>query len=319
MQSAFGAEQSALPAQACPVQSPSFLHLSRMRTASHARLHGTQIAAVSPMRMGVPTCANAAVMCAVFACSSHAIDSSAGTHADDNDGSREASREARVSEPDAACLRHTACELYTPLSCSAGEVSAIVDPCMECGPSFWKPVHRCVRGCRIDYAEILAAAGDYVAWSSSEELCEETRPKEAGDACQSSADCRPSPVTYRDGGYVPQQYLLCHEGACVSTSPPVINGWMTGWGCGEVIGAPAGIQVVPASGCGGGLCLLVEEVNGCRPQTCTARCTGDEDCPPESICGYFPNSVRACKPGYLPNDFSALRCARGPVDGGSAP
>jgi hypothetical protein len=292
-----------------------------------------RIALFRSMRQGVPLCATTFVfsLCALLACSSRVTGASSSPSANiPEGGSGEAAalpsappkvdgsapNDGGKRESDAACLQLiSSCEFYTPYKCEKGLVSAIIDPCAKCGPSNWQPVHTCRSGCRIDYQEIVSK-GDWIPWSSQEELCEETRPKHAGDPCRTRGDCAPSNAAYTNGVYVPPEYLLCSSGVCVSTSPPVIRGWMNQFGCGEGVDAPSGTRVVPARNCGDGLCLLTDEVNGCRPQTCTALCTSDQDCPSESSCGYFPDGLRACKPGYPPNDVSALRCPRGPVDGG---
>lgn len=231
---------------------------------------------------------------------------------DSPDGS---SLDAGTDGADGACsYEGVICEFYSPWDCISGEVYAVVDPCWICGPSYWEPVLQCDRGCRIDMNAIKA--NEYGTWGlpDAEALCEENRPKEVGDACETDADCKPTFATYAGNNtYLPPEYLACDLAthACVLTEPPTISGYMDP--CGAIQTSGDGYQLVSAPDCVTGLCFVTAiDSDGCNQQGCTALCSDDSDCPLGSICFV---SLGACAPGYTWSDLmSAMSCAAPAVD-----
>jgi hypothetical protein len=171
-------------------------------------------------------------------------------------------------------------------SCASGVVSSYTPDETGCNCI---PVElaRCTRGCRTDGIGIIYAGSDEAALV----LCEENRPKHVGDPCSAPEDCLPevAEVDYATQ-IIENVYLRCdldlHQ--CGARDAPVISDWLATCGLGP--DEPFDIGAVDAPACSGGLCLIFRH-DGCLHQGCTARCTGDGECPVGTLC-----DQGACEP-----------------------
>jgi hypothetical protein len=159
--------------------------------------------------------------------------------------------------------------------------------------------YTCERGCRIDIEEI-----DYVV-ADAQFLCEEYRPKHAGDLCTEEAHCHPQVATWNPDGTITNVYLTCDvsAGVCVDREPPVIPDFLQPCGIEAPID-PLGSYtsgVLETSLCTAGVCVYWEDPSEtCVWQGCTAVCDSDDDCPPGTYCGQSP-----WPPTCQPPDFFA--------------
>ncbi len=192
-------------------------------------------------------------------------------------------------------------DCFTELSCSDGVVYFIEggpipcdveDPDALCQPD---EVGTCERGCSTaedqEYWDFNPYGEDEDWWRVA---CEEGRPKEAGDPCESDEHCEPTPgeaVTEDGESTFRNTYLTCDEdaGECVEGEAPVVPDFRSWCGLEGLDvpddGARTTTRSAPASGCELGWCIVVglgdsEEV--C--QGCTSTCEVDSDCPQGARC-----------------------------------
>jgi hypothetical protein len=120
-------------------------------------------------------------------------------------------------------------------------------------------------------------------------MCEEGRPKVAGDACGSDDDCQP-PSSSGPRTTVDRMHLACDEATltCVPVPDPFPADW--NGACGEDPAAyldpgepgwSSGFIRDPA--CAGGICLF-QESETCIASQCGLECEHDWDCPDASWC-----------------------------------
>jgi hypothetical protein len=130
-------------------------------------------------------------------------------------------------------------------------------------------------------------------------MCEEVRPKKAGDACMTEEDCLPTPALPDAQGNLVNTYLTCDGTTCVNRPPPEVPDYLAA--CGEGLFdevEPGEYGIVAAPECEGGLCLYYRRSDAaCVDQGCTLRCAADQDCPNGSACVDFDEVSGACKPG----------------------
>ena len=179
--------------------------------------------------------------------------------------------------------------------------------------------YTCERGCRTDTDTVYEPY-----YLDPKEMCEEGRPKHAGDPCAVAADCEPQVAEVDGQGHVTNVYLRCDEatGTCVAREPPVVEDWLAPCGIAAPLGSSEGYEYgfVTTDACSGGVCLINEEET-CVRQGCTIRCDTDDDCPPGSTCqrdypdwteslGAWTTSTWAdvCKPGQPNNTSVGLSC-----------
>lgn len=157
--------------------------------------------------------------------------------------------------------------------------------------------HTCEKGCRSD----LATDWDlkFPPWF----LCEEHRPKQAGDACASDSDCEPFTIIYDAGGGIQVIHLSCEAetGRCVEIAPPDVEG--AGDACNlapaDVAGISGNLVLVDAPGCATRLCAVdTNHDEECVPQGCTIQCSTDRDCPQGTLCLEARNESSDV-PGFL--------------------
>jgi hypothetical protein len=185
------------------------------------------------------------------------------------------------------------CECFGYHECRDGVVTTWVTTQVECdgwnGECPMGEGYQCERGCRADAEEV-----DYAALPP-EELCEENRPKQIGDACATEEDCRPEVAVVQDDFTVVNVYLTCDTaaGLCVAREAPVVADWMAQ--CGLLLDGEPGFAYgyVESDACSGGVCLFVERET-CVSQGCTIRCVSDGECPMGSVC---QSGWGVCKPG----------------------
>ena len=222
-----------------------------------------------------------------------------------------------VNDPDAPCTFRC----NARITCDDGTLTRWSSATLACGSTIEdcprEGAGTCQRGCREDIDSLPGG-------SVPTQLCEENRPKWAGDPCTTLADCLPLPATDTVLGVPQNRYLRCDTdaGVCVADSPPTVPDYMTACGIDEEDleepPAPDDIRygIVAASDCPGDLCLFIE-AETCVRQGCTVACTGDHECPPGSRCA--PNLTdwsldplatipAVCKPGRLFEFGPGLEC-----------
>lgn len=210
--------------------------------------------------------------------------------------------------------------------CSAGVVTVYGRGPVPCWA--WEgscPVDRtflCEKGCRSDGVRYV----DYFDPIGPRLLCEEGRPKKAGDRCVSNADCAPTVATKTSETTVENTYLRCDvdAGRCVDAPAPVIADYLAPCGL-DSSKVPMGSHgEVSASACPSNVCLYAWTTT-CFAEGCTALCAGDHECPPGSVCQpptYYYGDEPApgapygyCKPGPLNVYGVGLTCASTPDAG----
>jgi hypothetical protein len=160
----------------------------------------------------------------------------------------------------------------------------------------------CARGCRTDGVTMLAPS------DRAELLCEELRPKVAGDPCTEDAHCWPV-RTVGEGETADRDHLECDEasGACVSVPDPRPSDF---FGPCDVDVAPffdtedpPVIGALADASCEEGACIVVERAT-CVRTACTLPCESDSQCPDGTVChevidlgaGGAPGTTRVCGP-----------------------
>lgn len=224
-------------------------------------------------------------MLALFACGTPDESENAGA-----DASASAA-DASDAAPDADPYCHYDCFGYH--ECSDGVVTSWDHTPVPC--EYWEGecphsvTYECERGCRTDVDSI----GPF---EDPRDMCEEFRPKQAGDPCTEEAHCEPQVATidYQTDTVV-NVYLTCdlELGVCVERDPPVVEDYLAQCGLEPPIdGEGYSYGVMNVDTCSGGLCLYVEG-DTCVRQGCTIACDSDDDCPMGSVC----QSLAYCKPG----------------------
>ncbi len=137
-------------------------------------------------------------------------------------------------------------------------------------------------------------------------LCRDQLPKRPGDACISDDECGPTraepagQTETPDGGSdalpdangLRQIYLRCdiYTRACVERQAPMLADWLGP--CDAALLAAQASDItghIPDPSCSGGVCVVAEAHQGlsdwtCRPQGCSLRCSGDDECPQGAFC-----------------------------------
>jgi hypothetical protein len=174
--------------------------------------------------------------------------------------------------------------------------------------------YMCEQGCRTD-----------ISWLDGNEpdpsiLCEEHRPRVAGDRCEDDLDCRPFTVVTEPDGALSPIHLVCdvQQGTCVETAPPVIDGYMTSCEVtpSDIVSFPGhSPHVLDDTSCVTGLCLADNsDQRACVPQGCTVTCADDADCPARAVCKtILPDTDdeierRVCVPAMAWAPFLNLSC-----------
>lgn len=170
-------------------------------------------------------------------------------------------------EPDADPYCHYDCFGYN--ECSDGVVTTWDHAPVPCehweGECPHSESYTCERGCRADG---VSATGPFEPPSS---MCEEARPKQAGDPCEQETDCDPQVAEYDPAtGTVTNVYLRCDLDLhmCVEREPTVIEDYLAPCGLVAPLDGPGysyGFREVDV--CSGGLCVYVER------DTCVGRRT----------------------------------------------
>jgi len=203
-------------------------------------------------------------------------------------------------------------------SCEEGVVTTHGGGAIAC--SVWEgqcPIegrHTCEQGCRTDILELDDDQDPSL-------LCEEHRPRTAGEPCEDDLDCRPFTVVTEPDGALSPIHLVCdvQQGTCVETAPPVIDGYMTSCEVRpyDIVAAPwESPHLLDNTSCVTGLCLAdnSDDSRVCVPQGCTVACADDADCPAHAVCETFPparndeTERRGCVPRMAQPPYLNLSC-----------
>lgn len=188
-------------------------------------------------------------------------------------------------------------------TCKDGVVTSFIHAPVPCDrwtgncPSLQS--YTCERGCRTDVESLNIL-------SEPRDMCEEWRPKKAGDPCWEPAHCDPQVATDEPDGGIVNVYLRCDldAGACVDRDPPSIADYLEP-NCGMTPDTSPGDSYgsTAAPTCSAGACVFLErEREHCVLQGCTAWCDSDDDCPPGSHC------CGVCQPASCGWIGVGLRC-----------
>jgi hypothetical protein len=206
----------------------------------------------------------------------------------------------------------------TQYSCEDGTVYRYPAniPCCQGGPELCEagsPEFQCVDGCFVDEVGWFES-GPY---GEPKQLCNEHRPRVAGDSCETKGDCAPA-ETYFDGEQKEKQ-LACDAdtGTCFDDSAPDYLGYC------DIPTADLsdgrGFVEAPADGfggCGDASYCVVDNGADRLCQSCTTTCESDADCPSGSGCEWLgglgdidAESVRLCVPSSdWPHAESFIDC-----------
>jgi hypothetical protein len=206
----------------------------------------------------------------------------------------------------------------TRYSCEDGTVYEHLAfiPCCRGGPELCEegtPSHQCEEGCFIE----RVGWGDST-YDAPQDLCNGTRPRVAGDSCDTNEDCSPA-ETYRDGGEEIEKPLVCdtESNTCIAESAPDyltycdIPASELSEGTGFVEAPGEGF-----AGCGDSAFCVVESDATESCQSCSVTCESDADCPSGSGCEWLgglgdidQESVRLCVPSSdWPHAESFIDC-----------
>jgi hypothetical protein len=188
--------------------------------------------------------------------------------------------------------------VHAPIPCSQYEGSCPV-----------VTAYTCEKGCRRDVARIDSSR------ALAPDMCEENRPKRAGDPCADERDCRPQIADVPWDGPITHVYLRCDldAGRCVDRPPPPpIPDFLES--CGIGVDDPARFGLHESTACGSGWCYVDGATQACVYQGCTAPCADDGDCPPGTLCSdtWLHDRPRACTPSVGRDIADVLTCWQAP-------
>jgi hypothetical protein len=184
------------------------------------------------------------------------------------------------------CFSYVTCE--NGVATRHGQASI---PCAEwTGSCPIAGTYQCERGCgaaTLSEPSTCAAA-----------ICNEHLPKQPGATCAGDGDCQPTAARRTSNGGVTQTYLRCDASTsrCVEADPPLVMDWLRRCDPAVLAGREPGTAgAVADPSCAGGQCVfVVPRDQTCVFQGCSRACSGDQDCPPGSVC---QDPTSACSPG----------------------
>jgi hypothetical protein len=205
--------------------------------------------------------------------------------------------------PDASCFYECGQEQI----CRDGVVTDIHTQYVPCeianGECIVSDTYTCERGCRTDIPDIRHDPNEPI-----EHMCEEFRPKQVGEPCQTEEDCRPEVATVTEEGIV-NVYLTCDTaaGACIAREAPVVPDWLAPCGLTPQGSPDFGYRFVETDACSGGVCIAREN-ESCVEQGCSIYCASDGECPAGSYC---ESDAGVCYTGYPGHTDLDLTCEPG--------